>query len=199
MLPVIGIIGGIGSGKSLVAQTMQSLGGHLVSADAFGHDALRQPDIRAKLVERWGPRILNDQGFPDRRTIARIVFSNHEELAALEALVFPFIEERIGAEIDQAQSRRGTRFVVLDAAIMLEAGWHRRCDKIVFVDAPRDVRLERLKEKRGWDDAELARRESSQMSLNEKKARADAVIFNDSGPEKILPQVKDALERWKVI
>ncbi|MBI1830345.1 MAG: dephospho-CoA kinase, partial [Planctomycetes bacterium] len=191
MIPIIGIVGGIGSGKSLVAQAMQQLGGHLVAADAIGHDALRQPEIIAKVVARWGDAILDPQGLPDRQKIGQIVFSNREELTALEAMVFPFIEKHIAQEIESARKRTDATFIILDAAVMLEAGWHRHCDKIVFVDAPRDVRLARLKQKRGWDEDELARREKAQLPIDEKMARADLVIVNDAGPEKIRAQVKD--------
>jgi dephospho-CoA kinase len=199
MIPIIGIIGGIGSGKSAVADAMQHLGGHLIAADRLGHDALLQPDIKPKVIERWGEAILDNQGNPDRKKIAAIVFSKREELRALEALVLPSIEKRILHEIECARSRPGVKFIILDAAILVEAGWARHCDKIVFVDAPRELRQARLKEQRGWDEAELDRREQMQMPLAEKMNRADAVIVNDGGPEKILPQVQDALECWKVI
>ncbi len=82
---------------------------------------------------------------------------------------------------------------------MLETGWRRHCDKIVFVEAPRDVRLARLKEKRGWDERELIRRESMQMPLDEKRNHADVVLVNDVDFEKVGLQVKDALERWQMI
>ncbi len=90
MLPTLGIVGGIGSGKSAVADAMRQLGGHLINADQLGHDALRQPDIQAKLVARWGKDILDDQGNPDRKKIGRIVFAAANELRALETLVFPY-------------------------------------------------------------------------------------------------------------
>src|SRR5262245_20394640 len=168
MKPVIGIIGGIGSGKSAVADIMQKLGGHLISADQLGHAALLQSDAKAKLVARWGGRILDVQDNPDRKAIGRIVFSNQEALRALEAIVFPFIEKGIIDEIANAQARADVKWIILDAAIMVETGWHKHCDKIIFVDSPRELRLARLKEKRGWDEKELERRECMKASLEEK-------------------------------
>ena len=110
--------------------------------------------------------------------------------------MFPFIEKRILEEIAAADTSPDVKFIVLDGAILLETGWHRHCDKIVFVDTPRDVRLARLQEKRGWDEQELSRRiESVQMPLEEKKKRADVVLVNDSDFEKVYRQAKDALER----
>jgi dephospho-CoA kinase len=199
MIPVIGIIGGIGSGKSLVADAMQELGGYLIAADRLGHDALLQTDIKAKVVERWGTDLLDAHGNLDRRKIGAIVFADSTQLRALESFVFPYIEKRISEEITTARARSGVKFIVLDAAILLETGWHLHCDKIVFVDTPRELRLARLKENRGWDEMELERREKMQLPVEEKKARADAVIVNDGPPEKITQQVQDALVRWKAI
>jgi dephospho-CoA kinase len=199
MIPTLGIVGGIGSGKSAVADAMRSLGGHLIAADRLGHEALLQPDIKAKLRARWGDAIFDARGDADRKKIGAIVFADPVELRALEAQVFPYIEMRIIQEIADARNRDDVKFIILDAAILLETGWHRHCDKIVFVDAPRPLRLARLKEKRGWDDAELDRREKMQMPLEEKMNRADAVIVNDGDLEKVGRQVKETLVRWKVI
>src|SRR5439155_10862936 len=99
MIPVIGIIGGVASGKSVVADAMRKLGGHVIAADQLGHDALLQPDIQMKIVERWGKAVLDGQGKPDRKKIGAIVFADVTQLRALESLVFPFIEERISEEI----------------------------------------------------------------------------------------------------
>jgi len=199
MIPTIGVIGGIGSGKSLVAEAMQNFGGYLISADRLGHEALQQADIKAKLVERWGNEILDERREADRKKMGRIVFADATELRALEALVFPYIEKRIAEEMARARARPDVKFIILDAAIMLETSWHRQCDKIVFVDAPWELRLARLKEKRGWNEREVQRRESAQMPLQEKKRRADATIVNDAEPQKVSRQVQVTLEQWKVI
>ncbi len=199
MIPIIGIVGGIGSGKSLVADAMRELGGHLINADQLGHEALVQPDIKAKLVECWGNAILDDRGHADRKKIGRIVFTERKELHALESLVFPYIEKRILEEIELAKAQGGVKCTILDAAIMIETGWHRHCDKIVFVDAPRELRLVRLQQTRGWNEKELDRRESVQLPLAEKKRHAHAVIVNDGEPDKVKRQVKDLLVLWKVI
>jgi dephospho-CoA kinase len=199
MIPIIGIVGGIGSGKSFVADAMQKLGGYLVAADQLGHEALRDADIKAKLIARWGTDILDEHGDTDRRKLGRIVFAHAAELKALESLVFPYIETRILEEITRARTRPDLKFIILDAAIMLETGWHRHCDKIVFVDASRKLRLARLKEKRGWDEKELQRRENVQKPVTEKEHYADAVIVNDADLDKVARQVQDTLEQLQVI
>jgi dephospho-CoA kinase len=199
MIPIIGIVGGIGSGKSLVANAMRDLGGYLINADQLGHEALEQPDIKASLVQRWGDKILDAAGKANRRHIGHIVFADRRELEALESLVFPYIEKRILDEIERARGDAGVKCIILDAAIMMETGWDRHCDKIVFVDTPREIRLARLQARRGWDEKELERREAMQWPVDEKKRRADAVIVNDGEPDKVARQVKDLLVLWKVI
>ncbi len=194
--PVLGVVGGIGSGKSVVAAELQRLGGYLIPADQLGHEALRQPDIRARVVERWGTEVLDDKGQVDRRRLGRRVFAEPGELAALEALVFPYIERRIVEEIEKTRAVPAIKFVVLDAAIMLEAGWSQRCDRIIFVEAPRAVRLARLREQRGWSEEEVTRRERAQMPLEEKRRQADAVIQNAGEPGTVAQQVRELLAAW---
>ncbi len=198
MIPTIGIVGGIGSGKSTVAQAMLVHAGYRIDADQLGHEALQQPVIKLALVQRWGD-VLDADGNADRRKIGRIVFADAEDLGALEALVFPYIETRIVAETAKGRSQPAVKFLILDAAIMMETGWDRHCDKIVFVDAPREIRIARLKENRGWNEQEVERREAVQMSLEEKKKRVAAVIVNDAGPDKVARQVRDLLLQWQII
>lgn len=199
MIPTIGIVGGIGSGKSFVADTMRKLGGYLIAADQLGHEALKDADIKAKLILRWGNEILDDEGNPDRRKLGRIVFADASELKALEALVFPYIEKRIREELACARTQPEVRFIILDAAIMIETGWRRYCDKLLFVDSPPELRNARLKEKRGWDEKEAERREKAQMPVEEKRRYADAVILNDANLDKVARHVQVTLEQWKII
>src|SRR5262249_12327932 len=139
------------------------------------------------------------EGKVDRKKLGRVVFPSPVERSRLEHLVHPYIEERIREEIDKAQSDPAARFVVLDAAVMLEAGWDDVCDKLIFVDAPRAVRLARVRDQRGWTDAELANREAVQMPAEKKKERADAVIDNTASPEKTSAQVDELVKRWELI
>ena len=117
--PVIGLVGGIGAGKSTVARCLAERGGFVIEADALGHEALRQPEILQQLVTLWGEGIRKPDGSADRRAIAKIVFTNPEQRAALEKLAFPFIGKRCVEEIQKAMSNPTAKFVVLDAAVML--------------------------------------------------------------------------------
>jgi dephospho-CoA kinase len=180
----------------VVAAALARRGGFVIAADVLGHEALRQPDIRARVVERWGRGLLDEQGEIDRRRLGAIVFADPSELRALEKLVFPWIERRIGEEIAAGEANIHVPLIVLDAAILLEAGWNRMCDRIVFVNTPREQRLKRLKEQRGWSEKEVQARENVQMSLNDKKQRADAVIENAGPPDDVDRQVAALLRQW---
>src|SRR5262245_36949267 len=122
--PILGLLGAMGSGKSTVAAALIRRGGRLISGDALGHEGLRQPDIREQLVRRWGRDVLDAHGEVDRRKVAGLVFADPAERRALEAMVFPWIERRFREEIAVAEVDPQVAFVVLDAAIMLEAGWN---------------------------------------------------------------------------
>ena len=202
-IPVVGLVGGIGSGKCTVAQAFARRGAKVIAGDALGHEALRQPDVRAQVVGRWGPQLLDGAGEVDRRKVAAIVFAKNpqapDELRALESFVFPWIERRAREEIAGARADGRSRLVVLDAAVMLEAGWNNVCDRLVYVHAPREVRLRRLAEGRGWSAKEVAEREGAQRSLTEKATRADDAVDNSGSPEQVQRQVDDLLHRWGLV
>jgi dephospho-CoA kinase len=197
--PVIGLVGGIGAGKSTVAAALERHGGRVVAADPLGHEALEQPAIRERLLEAFGSRdILTDEGTINRKKLGSVVFPSPVERSRLEHLVHPYIEKRIREEIDKLQNETKARFIVLDAAIMLEAGWDEVCDKLIYVDAPRPVRLARVQSQRGWTDEELANREAVQMPNEKKKERADAVIDNGGDPAATSAQVDALAKRWEL-
>jgi dephospho-CoA kinase len=197
--PVIGLVGAIGAGKSTAAKCFATRGGHVIDADALGHEALRQPEIVAALIKRWGKRVQKDDGALDRREIGRIVFASAAERNALEATVFPYIGERTRQEISAAQANPAVSFVLLDAAVLLEAGWGELVDRLVYVDAPREVRVARLAARSAWTENELGAREAAQWPAERKKAQADAVILNDAGPAELQEQVDRLLARWELM
>lgn len=196
--PVIGLIGGMGSGKSRVAAELERHGGCIISGDQLGHEALGRPEIRDQVVRLWGAEILAEDGAVNRRRLATKVFNHPAELRKLEGLVFPGIERRVREEIARAAADPQVSFVVMDAAVMLEAGWNNVCDWIVYVHAPRAVRLKRLAEQRGWEEKEVEARERAQMSLSEKVSRADFVVDNSASTEQLARQVADLLRRCRL-
>jgi dephospho-CoA kinase len=198
--PVIGLVGGIGAGKSTVANALARHGGKVVAGDPLGHEALEQQEILDRIADAFARRdILTPEGKVDRKKLGRVVFPSPVERSRLEHLVHPYIEDRIREEIDKAHADPGVKFVVLDAAVMLEAGWDDVCDKLIYVDAPRPVRLARVKQQRGWTDTDLANREAVQMPAEKKKERADAVIDNGGPPEATSSQVDALVKGWKLV
>jgi len=181
-VPVIGLVGAIGAGKSTVAQELASLGCVISDSDAHARAALADAQIHDAIVQRWGSGVRQSDGTVDRAKVAARIFTGEGaqvERAWLESIVHPFIHECRRAMF--ASAPPGTRALVIDAPLLIEAGLASECDSILFIDAPRSVRLERLQRTRGWTAEELDRREKSQMPLDQKRSLADHVVVND-GP-----------------
>jgi dephospho-CoA kinase len=196
---VIGLLGGIGSGKSQAAAAFARRGGHTIDADRLGHEALRQPEIRRRILERWGKGILDESGEIVRHELGKVVFASKEDREALEKMVHPWIGEAIRAEIARARDDPRVKFIVLDAAIMLETGWNEVCDKLVFVDVPREIRLERIAHSRGWSEEKLALREQAQLPLTQKASRADHRLDNSQDLAHLQHQVDKLLDALGIL
>lgn len=193
-VPVVGLIGGIGAGKSSMARLLASRGAFVIDADDVGHELLEDPTIRGQVVERFGAGVLEDaaaSGREDeprrvnRRSLGAIVFADPAALKDLEAILHPAMRKRFATAIDRVAREGRSPCIVLDAAILLEAGWDDLCDRVIFVDAPRDLRLSRLSASRGWSESVLASRERSQWPAEQKRRRADWVVMNESGPDSL--------------
>ena len=193
---VIGLIGGIGAGKSQAAAAFARRGARIVSADDFAHAALRDPELRGRIVERWGRDLLDEHGDIVRRKLGALIFADDAQRRELEALVHPWIKRRIHEAIVDAQNDPRVPFIVLDAAIMLEAGWNEICDKLLFIDAPLNLRLRRVREQRGWTPEELHAREQAQLALTKKAAQADHILDNSAELPHLSRQVDDLLQQW---
>ena len=191
---VLGVLGGIGSGKSAAASALARHGGRVVAGDPAGHAALLDPAIHQRIAQRW-PEAIDQTGNVDRKTLGRIVFADAAQLRELESFVFPWIKERLQREIVAAKADPVVRYVILDAAVMLEADWAGVCDKLIFMDAPRELRVARVAA-RGWTAEDLDRRERSQIALDEKRRRADAVLRNVGDLVALQCHADELLARW---
>ena len=191
---VIGIVGGVASGKSLVAEQLRRLGAVILDADRAGHEVLQEKSVRRALRQRWGDDVFDDRGGVDRAAVAQIVFgpspTGPQERAFLEQITHPRIGGRLREQVAAAQ-RAGAPVVVLDAPLLFEADWHHLCDQILFVESPREVRLQRARE-RGWTDDQFCAREAAQVSVEEKRRRSDRVIDNGGS----LSEVAERVRRW---
>ena len=175
---ICGICGGIGSGKTYIAQQFQLFGAAVFNADHVGHRVLLHDDVKACLVERWGNAILDEASEIDRSKVAALVFAQttqaQRDREFLQAVTHPLIEQELEAFIANSDSE----VVIIDAALLLETGWQSVCHQIIFVDALAHVRLNRCQQ-RGWAEDQFRSREAAQWSLEQKRSQADFVIDNN--------------------
>ena len=174
----MGLLGGIGAGKSTAAAMLAELGCAVIDGDAIGHDLLAEPDVRAEIRARWGEVVFDADGSVDRGRLGAVAFSDADELAALNAIMHLRIRRRIEAQIAAARSDPAVAAVVVDAAVMVEAGWHDVCTHLVFIDAEDAQRAARAWSARGWDQTAWQRREELQISLDKKRSMCDDHISN---------------------
>ena len=172
--------GGIGAGKSSVAQILASLGAAVVDSDRLTHEQYRDADVKAMLRNWWGESACRPDGEIDRLAVGEIVFTDPAELARLEGLLYPRLAARreeliVGYEADPA-----VLAIVLDAPKLYEAGLDELCDAVIFVEAEWPVRVERVAATRRWTAEELRRRENLLIPLDRKRTIADYVVLNHS-------------------
>lgn len=193
MTHVIGIIGGIASGKSLVTKHLVMRGAKELGGDAAGHAVLRDPDVIEAIHQRWGGKVLTPEGEVDRAAVAKLVFGEgkENERAFLDQLTHPRIKARLVAELNAHRADRAA-VVVLDAALLLEAGWADLCTAIWFIDTPREQRQQRAR-LRGWSDEMFAAREAAQWPLERKRKFASAEIDNSGTADATRAQVDELL------
>ena len=187
--PVIGLVGGIGAGKSRVAQILAECGAGVIDSDALSRALLAEPEVVATLRKWWGEAILDREGRIDRGRVGDMVFTNAVERARLEGLLHPRIAQERLARLARFQADPAVRAVVLDSPLLFETGLNRQCDTVWFVDADPEVRAQRVTAGRGWSRAELDRREKLQMPLDLKRGRADSNIVNNSDAAALRAQV----------
>ena len=192
---VLGILGGVASGKSEVTRRLEARGAHVIHADKIGHEALREKEIRDRLVQHFGSDILSQKtGEIDRARMAQLVFGNDtfatENRRFLESVVHPRIRTLIAERLDSIQQtiapNERPQMVVLDVPLLIESGWNKRCDRILFVDTDEEIRLKRAMA-RGWTTNQFRDREAAQLPLDQKRQMATDTIDNN-GPIASLDQ-----------
>ncbi|MDP2674663.1 MAG: dephospho-CoA kinase [Dehalococcoidia bacterium] len=192
---VIGLTGGIGSGKSTVAQMLQQQGAKLLSADAVGHEVY-EPGRPAwqEIVEAFGRDIVGAGGKIDRKVLGPIVFSDPEQLRRLNAISHPRMKELMREKL-AAERAGGARIAVLEAALLFDAGWDDLTDEVWVTVAPPEVAAKRTAERSGISVEEALSRIRAQMSSEERISRSQVVIDTNCPLEQTEEQVSEEWER----
>jgi dephospho-CoA kinase len=198
--PIIGLVGGIGSGKShLARKLLEKHSIEIVEGDSAGHLVLEDLPVQQQLRKIFGSSIFTPEGKVDRRKLGRLVFgATPQQQAArnnLEKIVHPRITEILKSQLERAQARDRIEAIILDAALIVEAGWRHFCDAVVFVDTPYEERLARVSRQRGWDRDELDAREASQLPLEQKRKEAQYVVDNSGDGPSAQSQLEEIYSR----
>jgi dephospho-CoA kinase len=188
--PIIGILGGIASGKSTVAAEFGRLGCAVISADALAHDLLREEPVREQLLRRFGRQILQPTGQIDRARLAELVFGDAEKLCALNKVIHPRVLQRTEELIEQYNQCEHAQAIVLDMPLLAEVGWANRCDRLIFVRCDGVQRFRRAKQAGRMDEREIKIREKFQISVDKKASLADNTIDNNSDFSTLVRQIQ---------
>jgi dephospho-CoA kinase len=195
---VIGILGGVCSGKSTVAAEFAKLGCKVIDADKIAHKLLDKSNVKDKLTNLFGEAILDSavHRMPygrkiDHKKLADIVFSDADKLSSLNNIIHPLVLERAEELIRQYNSQNKVKAIVLDIPLLVEVGWEKRCDKLIFVECNWQLRVDRAKKMGFFDENQLKIRENFQISLDNKANLTDNTINNNSGFSALAKQVAD--------
>lgn len=196
-MKVIGLTGGIGSGKSTVSQYLRELGAVIIDADTVGHEVFK-PETEAwrEVVAAFGKEIVASNGTIDREKLGAIVFSNSEARVRLNQIMHPRIHEVVKTQLEEYQ-RQGVAVVVLAAPLLLEAGWTSLVDEVWVTTAPEDTVLKRLKKRTRLSEPESRARIRSQLPTEERIKQANVVIDTDCHLGELRAKVKELWRRLK--
>ena len=193
---VIGILGGIGSGKSAVAEVFAELGALVLDADKFANELHRTPGVKQAVRDAWGDGVFGDDGELDRTKLAGIVFDNANELDRLGHIIHPRVVEHFENEVAGCRDT-GRGICVIDAPLLIESGLIGLCDLTVFVECDGATRARRLAENRDWAADEIERREAHQEPLARKRDVADIVVDNSGDPAATRKHIENIIVNLK--
>jgi dephospho-CoA kinase len=182
---VIGLTGGIGTGKSEVAQMLRALGARIVDADLVGHEAYKpNTESYREVVKAFGEDVLKPNGEIDRRKLSAIVFSDSDQLIRLNGIMHPRMARMVAEELDQLRSQ-SVSVAVVEAALLFEAGWDVLVDEVWVTDSPVETVIDRLQARNGFSAEEVLKRIDSQMDRSERLAQAQVVVDNSADVDEL--------------
>jgi dephospho-CoA kinase len=179
-IPVIGLTGGIGAGKSTVTQRLEELGAAVIDADKVGHQ-IYVPELPAwrEIVATFGQEVLNADRTINRQALGKIVFADPEALRTLNHIVHPKMYDRMAELIAELRTQGGMKAIVVEAAVLIEANWMSLVDQVWVVVASEAVVVDRLAQQRSLSAAQVRTRIAAQLSNDERLKHAQVVIHND--------------------
>lgn len=189
-MKIIGLTGGIATGKSQVSSILSELGAMVIDADIVAREVV-QKGLPAwqQLKDTFGEEYFLSNGELNRRKLGQLVFSHPDELAKLNSITHPAIKAKIEERINDLKVQGYNGIVVVDAALLLEAGWETMVDQVWVVDAPMEKRIERIMKRDNLTRDQALSRINSQMSQQERIAKADKIIYNNSNIDSLKEQV----------
>jgi dephospho-CoA kinase len=193
--PVIGLAGGIGSGKSTIARLFASEGCAVIDSDADAHDVLQTEAVRTELRRWLGDDIFTADGTVNRKAVGSRIFSDPAQVQRLNALIHPRVAAQRELSMANYLADPAIRAVVWDTPLLYEVGLDQECDAVVFVKTPREIRLARVLKSRGWSPDELDKRENLQIPLDKKAQLADYCLNNTGDAASSLRQVQQLLSQ----
>jgi dephospho-CoA kinase len=196
---VVGLTGGIASGKSTVSSMFADQGVPVICADELARDAVKPGSLALKEISRtFGEDVLDERGELDRAAMARLVFRNAAKRKLLESIIHPRVAEEQQRRLLQLD-REGHQIAVIDVPLLYESGWDKAFDLVIVVYVPRNIQEQRLVERDNISPEDARSRLDAQMPIEEKKERADRVVDNTGSMEHTLDQVKEILRELKAL
>ena len=192
---VIGLTGGIGTGKTEVSRLLEQLGATVINADQVGHEAYTpHSEAWQEVVRTFGKDILQENGEIDRRKLGGIVFADPEQLATLNGIMHPRMAAIVKEKLE-GLAKQGTDVAVVEAAVLFEAGWDALVGEVWTTESLAERVVERLQQRNGFAPEEIRKRIASQMPAEDRARRADEVIANDGEMEDLEAAVREVWKR----
>lgn len=195
---VIGLTGGIGTGKSTTSQIIRSLGVPVIDADEVSRSLLSPgSSYNSKVADLFGNQVLDESGNIDRKALANIIFASEEMRKKLEALLHPLVRFEMEKRIKELKDQE-KKLVVLDIPLLFEKGyWQNKVDEIWLVDTTQELQIKRIKERELWSEKEILDRIHAQMPLEEKRLLASKIILNNGSFEELENRISDLISETK--
>lgn len=197
---IVGLTGGVASGKTTVARMFEKEGAHIIDADQLARD-LVQPHRPAwkEIIRAFGKEVLGKEGAVDRKRLADIAFSDPAQRGTLNGILHPRIKKEVGRRARQIEREDPHAIVIFDAPLLVETGFHREVDRVVVVTSKETQQIERLKKRAGVSEEQTRRIISSQMALGKKMEVADFVIRNEGSLETTRRRVREIFQELRGI